>query len=159
LGLQKEAITLVIARADYKLRKTMLREEKREIKSIMRRVQSAYASGYIQLYRQNLIDDRQLMQNLLSIGYLEQFAKAITQSEHMKKLVRRIEAEVRTHATEQKRIQTEYRRAYVEMFRKNIIDEKQLENFLTQIALTPTEIDAILKYEVARKYTPPTVFE
>lgn len=119
------------------------------------RIQKLEERTLIERYRQDLIDETDLVSGLVTLGYSEALAIAIADLEILKKPEPKPSPEEVAAAKEAARILKAKERTLIEDFKDERISEDDLYSGLVDLGYSGALARAITDLEAARKYKPP----
>lgn len=158
LGIREEKLRMIINRQRVKRTARVAREEKTELKSLMRKQQNLIIRRYSLAYRQGRIESLEFRRALLDAGLDERLVELTVELENEKRLITDMKTEMQSIATETQKINKLYEKGYLELFRKDLISSDKLEEYLTGLNLEPEYIAAVISTEQVKKLTPETIF-
>lgn len=155
LGVIPEVAQMKVSReATYKKGK-IAKEEKKEIEKNIRDIQRKYSDLYLRQFRDGVISKERLRINLSKMGYEDDFIDSVIELESYK--IREISArqELRTTDTLIKKESKLWEKAYITMYRKDLVTDNQLTEYLLAIGIDPDIVQATVESERIAKYKPP----
>jgi hypothetical protein len=148
-------VDLIISVEKAKKVKTATKTSDVAIAAVERQIDNNYKTAYVQQFRDDYITADQLLSYLVQLGYDVDVAESIVAAESSKKYVApSVTGEGTTEAINKELIK-KYYDLYVLQYRKDLIDESQLEADLLSIGYDPQDVNVIIQTEYTRKQNPP----
>jgi hypothetical protein len=148
-------VDLVISVEKAKKVKTATKTSDVAIATVEKQIDNNYKTAYVQQFRDDYITADQLTTYLVQLGLDADLAESIVAAESAKKYVApSVTAEGTTQAINKELI-NKYYDLYVLQYRKDLIDETQLESDLLAIGFDPQDVSVIIQTEYTRKQNPP----
>lgn len=155
-GYDARRARLLADAAAAKRKAKVLREEKAAAAPLLHELHANYIALYREQFRDGLIDAVKLKENLLAAGLDEHLAGIMVAQEEVKAQDKKRLDEFRTAAVLSEKVTRAYQAAYVEQFRKDLIDDKHLAELLATAGVPADIARAVVDTEVARKIKPPS---
>jgi hypothetical protein len=148
-------VDLIISVEKAKKVKTATKTSDVAIAAVERQIDNNYKTAYVQQFRDDYITADQLTAYLVQLGFDADVVESIVAAESSKKYVApSVTAEGTTEAINKELIK-KYYDLYVLQYRKDLIDETQLESDLLSIGYDPQDVNVIIQTEYTRKQNPP----
>lgn len=157
LGLRDEVIKLIVQRSAVKNKARVAAKETAATQSVIRQRQKLLVQYYTLLYRNSSVDEDAFKSQLLLVGIEPDIVAITVELEKTKKVMLESKTAMTTFETEQSKITKKYESGYVDLFRKDAIDEQELRADLHAIDLEEDYIESIVSTEIFRKIKPATV--
>lgn len=158
LGLESKRLSLLMNRAINKKAGKVAAAENTQIKALIRTKQNLIIKQYQQAFEQGYIDETELNNYLLQAGLDPSIVNIIVNIETGKTLTMSTKKQLQSVESETAKIQTIYEQGYVDLFRKDLIDEAGLKERLLTLNRDPEYIDALIEKEIIKKIKPVDVF-
>jgi len=158
LGLESKRLKLLMNRAINKKAGKVAAAENAQIKTLIRTKQNLIIKQYQQAFEQGYIDEAELNNYLLQAGLDPSIVNIIVNIETGKTLTMATKKQLQSVESETAKIQVIYEQGYVDLFRKDLIDEAALKERLLSINRDPEYINALIEKEIIKKIKPVEIF-
>jgi hypothetical protein len=159
LGLESKRLKLLLNRAINKKAGKVAAAENTQIKSLIRQKQNLIIKQYSQAFEQGYIDEDELYKYLIDAGLDISIVEIIVNIETGKTVTMATKKELQTVESETTKIQAIYEQGYIDLFRKDLIDETGLKERLLSINRDQEYIDALIEKETIKKIKPEVLFQ
>jgi len=157
LGVVPEKRTLIINRARIKRTGRVAKEEAAELKKLIRKRQQLIIDTYVLAYRAGSLDESGLVAALRFAGIDNELATLTVELERQKRILTETRKEATTKESRDREIRKKYEAGYIDLFRKDLIDEETLAQYLKELGLPDDYIAAVVEAESYKKITPESV--
>jgi len=157
LGIVAEKRAIIVARARIKKTARVAKEEKVEVKKLIRKKQETIIDTYVLAYRAGTLDEDGLLAALRFAGVENELATLTVELERQKRLLTETRKEAATKESRSREAIKKYQQGYVELFRKDLIDAETLGRYLKELGLEDDYIASVIELETLKKIKPESV--
>ncbi len=157
LGFTTSVVSAKVALVDAKLRGKVVKQEKAQIESVVRKVQAERSQQAIQLFRRGILSEDQLHAVLAGLGFVEAQARALVDLESAKRLPAHAGVTNTAEQATLRKVLAARVDAVVLLLRHERIDADQAFASLVALGLDPELAAAEVEKELARLKLPKSV--